>query len=181
MTMHDFIPLSDLGPRICILGPSNSGKSTLAQAIGSRLACQVTHLDQLFHLPNTFWQERAENDFLTLHDEVIQTDRWVLDGNYHRCLKTRLDRATGLILLDISLPVMLKRYFYRTLFEHNRIGGVLNENQNDRISKQMLKYLVVTTPQKRVQNRQVFESSSMPKIFLSSPSKVRACWQAWSL
>ncbi|EHP4521189.1 AAA family ATPase, partial [Salmonella enterica] len=163
--MDGFIPLSDLGPRICILGPSNSGKSTLAEAISNKLSCPVTHLDQLFHFPNTLWQERPENEFLRLHNEAIQNDRWVIDGNYNRCLKTRLGRATGLILLDISLPVMLKRYFYRTLLQHDRVGGVLSENQKDRISKEMLKYLVFTTPKKREQNRKIFDKCSIPKVF----------------
>jgi len=62
------IPLSNLGPRICILGPSNSGKSTLAKAIGNKKSSQVFHLDQLFHLPNILWQERSEDDFLRLHN-----------------------------------------------------------------------------------------------------------------
>lgn len=45
--------LSDLGDRICILGPSNSGKSTLADAIARKRGLTPIHLDLLFHLPNT--------------------------------------------------------------------------------------------------------------------------------
>ncbi|UIE43486.1 hypothetical protein KOJCDNHJ_01371 [Xanthomonas citri pv. punicae] len=52
--------LDDLGPRICILGPSNSGKSTLAQAIAQARGCVPVHLDQLHHLPNTAWIPRPD-------------------------------------------------------------------------------------------------------------------------
>ena len=45
--------LDDLGPRICIMGPSNSGKSTLADAIARACDLPVVHLDQLHHLPGT--------------------------------------------------------------------------------------------------------------------------------
>jgi adenylate kinase family enzyme len=50
--------LSDLGDRIVILGPSNSGKSTLADAIARKRGLQAVHLDLLFHLPNTDWEQR---------------------------------------------------------------------------------------------------------------------------
>ncbi|CEJ49256.1 conserved hypothetical protein [Xanthomonas citri pv. bilvae] len=59
--------LDDLGPRICILGPSNSGKSTLAQARG----CVPVHLDRLHHLPNTAWIPRPRQDFMALHCAAI--------------------------------------------------------------------------------------------------------------
>ena len=115
------IPLSmnldTLGPRICILGPSNSGKSTLADAIAAKQGLEPIHLDRLYHLPHTDWQPRPAGEFLTLHDAAIAGERWVMDGNYSSCLPQRLARATGLILLDLSTPLSLWRYARRTWFE----------------------------------------------------------------
>jgi len=102
--------LDALGERICILGPSNSGKSTLATAIARRRGLPAVHLDQLFHLPRTDWQPRPEAEFLALHDQAIRQPRWVMDGNYTRCLGRRLERATGLVLLDVPMAVSLLRY-----------------------------------------------------------------------
>lgn len=48
--------LDDLGPRICIIGPSNSGKSTLATAIARARGLNAIHLDQLYHRPDTDWE-----------------------------------------------------------------------------------------------------------------------------
>jgi adenylate kinase family enzyme len=90
--------LSELGERICILGPSNSGKSTLADAIGRKRGLKVVHLDQLHHLPNTDWKMRPAREFLALHDEAIAGDQWVIDGNYSKCFPQRFQRATGIIL-----------------------------------------------------------------------------------
>lgn len=179
--MKNVILLSDLGSRICILGPSNSGKSTLAEAIGKKLSYPVIHLDQVYHLPNTFWRCRSEHDFLMMHDQLIQDEQWIIDGNYTRYLNMRVEKATGLILLDISLPIMLKRYFYRTLFQHNRVGGVVPKNQKDRISMEMLKYLIFSTHKKRKQYQDIFDHCSIPKIFLASPAQIQACWKNWSL
>lgn len=103
-------PLDELGERICILGPSNSGKSTLATAIARRRGLPAVHLDQLFHLPRTDWQPRPEAEFPALHDQAIRQPRWVMDGNYTRCLGRRLERATGLVLLDVPMAVSLLRY-----------------------------------------------------------------------
>ena len=52
--------IDDLGPRVCIMGPSNSGKSTLAEAIARARGLPAIHLDQLYHLPDTDWQPRPE-------------------------------------------------------------------------------------------------------------------------
>ena len=122
MIPDTFLPLTDLGPRLCILGPSNSGKSTLALANAEKTDSPVVHLDQLFHQPGTRWQERPEAEFLALHESAVQQERWVMEGNYTRYLGSRLARATGLIMLDISMPVMLRRYFYRTLIQKDRAG-----------------------------------------------------------
>ncbi len=181
MTTDTFLPLTALGPRICILGPSNSGKSTLALALGDKIASPVVHLDRLFHRPETRWQARPETEFLALHEAALQQDRWVMEGNYTRCLDTRLARATGLIMLDISMPVMLRRYFYRTLIQKDRAGNVLAAGQRDRLSKEMLNYLLRVTPGKRVQNRVLYGECTLPKVFLASPAQVAACRQQWQL
>lgn len=78
--------LSELGTRICVLGPSNSGKSTLAAAIGRKLGIEVVHLDQLHHVPSSDWQPRPANEFLALHDEAINREQWVMEGNYSSCM-----------------------------------------------------------------------------------------------
>lgn len=171
--MNDPRPIHDLGPRICVLGPSNSGKSTLAKKLADKLSSPVIHLDQLFHFPNSAWQPRPQDEFLSLHEQAISGDHWIIEGNYHRCLESRLARATGLIVLDVSFPVMMQRYFYRTLFQRERLGGVLTPGQRDRLSGEMLSYLIFKTAEKRKQNRNIFDQCPLPKIYLSSPAQVK--------
>ena len=89
------LPLSALGQRIIILGPSNSGKSTLAVSIARKQAMIAVHLDQLRHIPNTNWQERPDADFAQLHNAAIQKDSWVMDGNYSSLMPQRVEREIG--------------------------------------------------------------------------------------
>lgn len=171
--------LSELGDRICILGPSNSGKSTLADAIGRKRNLEVVHLDLLFHLPNTDWEQRPRTEFIALHDAAIAGERWVMDGNYSIGMPQRLQRATGLILLDISTPASLLRYFRRTLFEKERRGGL--EGGRDSIKWDMIHHIAVTTPRNRERYRAMFAELDLPKLQLSSLRAIKRCFREWDL
>jgi len=171
--------LSDFGDRICILGPSNSGKSTLANAIARKRGLEAVHLDQLFHLPNTDWEQRPRNEFIALHDAAIAGERWVMDGNYSFCMPQRLRRATGLILLDISTASSLQRYFRRTLFEKDRLGAL--EGGRDSVKWDMIHHIAVTTPRNRKKYQSMFEELDLPKLQLTSVRAIKQCFLAWGL
>ncbi|MBC8951368.1 AAA family ATPase [Xenorhabdus sp. PB62.4] len=172
--------LSDLGNRICIIGPSNSGKSTFAHAISRKCDLKVIHLDLLFHLPNTDWQERPVDEFISLHDRAIQKESWVIDGNYGRCLPQRLSRATGVILLDVSTPSSLLRYANRTLFQRNRRYGALEGNK-DTIKWKMIHHISVVIPKSRKRYAVLFKQLTIPKIKLSSIKEIKKQFDEWEL
>lgn len=171
--------LSELGERICILGPSNSGKSTLAEAIARKRDLKAIHLDQLYHLPNTNWQMRPVGEFLALHDEAIAIDRWVIDGNYSKCFPQRFQRATGIILLDISTVASLFRYVRRIVFDGTRIGAL--EGGLDSIKFAMLHHIAVVTPRNRRRYADVYRQLRVPKVYLPSVGAINACYQDWGL
>jgi hypothetical protein len=136
--------LEELGERICFLGPSNSGKSTLAAAIARKRGLRAVHLDQLHHLPYTDWEVRPSHEFVALHDEAIANDRWVMDGNYSKLFPKRFERATGVILMDISTSASLFRYVRRTLFYGRRLGAL--DGGQDSVKFAMLHHIGVVTP-----------------------------------
>jgi adenylate kinase family enzyme len=171
--------LSQLGERICVMGPSNSGKSTLADAIARKLALRAIHLDQLYHLPNTNWQVRPEEQFLALHDEAISGARWVIDGNYSKCLPQRLQCATGMIILDVSTGASLFRYVRRTISDPRRIGAL--EGGQDSIKMGMLHHILMVTPANRKRYADLFQQLSLPKVYLPSIRAIKACYRDWGL
>jgi adenylate kinase family enzyme len=156
--------LDDLGRRICVLGPSNSGKSTLAAAIGRARSLPVIHLDQHRHLPGTQWVERPDSEFERMHDQAVDADEWVIEGNYSRWLPGRLRRATGLVLLDASTAASIVRYFRRTLFEPDRVGSL--DGTRDRVRVEMIRFILGPTRKSRLRYRQVFDEFDRPKVFL---------------
>lgn len=177
--MNISLSLEQLGPRICVMGPSNSGKSTLAEAIARKQRLPLIHLDQLHHLPDTRWVPREPAVFYRLHDEAIRQEKWVMDGNYTKCLRPRLERATGLILLDVAVPTALLRYIRRCYSSTSRIGG-LNSGKEP-VTWEMLKYITLTAPENRLRHRQLFEQLTLPKVMLASRRDINACYQHWDL
>lgn len=171
--------LDDFGPRICILGPSNSGKSTLAEAIAHARGLPPIHLDQLYHLPNTDWQPRPVAKFVALHDQAIQDSRWVIDGNYSKTLPQRLERATGFILLDVSTTISLVRYFRRSWFERERLGAL--EGCQDSVKWSMIHHIAVTTRANRKRYDEMFARVSVPKVMLRTPRELAAFYRETGL
>lgn len=168
--------LDDLGPRIIILGPSNSGKSTLAEAISRARGLEAIHLDQLHHQPGTDWVQRPYEEFVRLHAEAIAGERWAMDGNYSRLLPARLERATGVIRLELPTLVSLYRYARRSWFERGRVGGL--EGGRDSVKWLMIHHIAVTTRRNRERDRLAFEGFDLPKIRLATPAALNEFYRA---
>lgn len=173
------LTLGDLGPRICILGPSNSGKSTLATAIERARGLPAIHLDQLYHLPATDWEPRPIEEFLALHNEAIQAPAWVMDGSYLRTLPQRLARATGVIRLEASTPVSLFRYLRRAWFEHERNGALAGGD--DSVKWAMIRHIALTTRRNRERDLEAFRRIDLPKIRLPTRRSIADFYRAEAL
>jgi adenylate kinase family enzyme len=171
--------LDELGKRICILGPSNSGKSTLADAIARKRGWPAIHLDQLHHMPNTDWKPRPLDEFLALHDQAIAGDQWIMDGNYSVCMPQRFRRATGIILLDISTLASLFRYLRRTLFDQDRAGAL--EGGRESLKWTMIHHIAVVTPKNRRRYADIYRQLQLPKICLPSARAIDHCYRQWQL
>lgn len=162
--------LDELGPRICIMGPSNSGKSTLADSIARTQGLEAIHLDQLHHLPHTDWVPRPAGEFAKLHDAAIMGSRWVIEGNYSRLLPQRLKRATGFILLDVATSISLYRYIRRCWFERDRRGGL--EGGQDSVKWDMIRHIIITTRANRRGYQHMFVDILLPKVQFNSTKEL---------
>ena len=171
--------LDDLGPRICILGPSNSGKSTLAMAIARSRGLRPVHLDQLRYLPNTDWVARSEAEFIALHDQAIRGERWAIDGNYSSCMARRLERATGVILLDTPVFTSLFRYLRRSWFERTRHGGL--DGGSDSVKWIMLHHIAAVSPANRKRYRAMADGLELPTIRLLTTRDLAAFYRSEGL
>ena len=174
------LDISDLGPRIMVCGPSNSGKSTLARAIGWKLDRPAIHMDLLYHLPNTNWEPRPKDEFVALHDAAIASESWVIDGNYFGTIAQRLARATGIVLLGSEPWRAAARNVRRTLFETRRRAGQL-EGNIDKLNWGFFHFIIFEQPKKRERDRAILRGSGLPIVELASMRELRALYRDWDL
>lgn len=94
-----------LGQKIIVIGRSGSGKSSLSKKLRD-----VTGLP-LFHLDNIWWQSDkshiSREEFDQKLDEILLTDRWMIDGDYSRTYEMRFQACDTIIFLDYPIDVCM--------------------------------------------------------------------------
>ncbi|MGD1873133.1 MAG: NACHT domain-containing protein [Mastigocoleus sp.] len=98
--------------RICVIGTSGSGKTTFARQISQKLTIPHIELDYLYWEPN--WVEVSKETFRQRVAESIQTQTWVIDGNYSKVRDIIWKRADTVVWLDYSFPLVMSRIIKRT-------------------------------------------------------------------
>lgn len=99
--------------RYVVIGTSGSGKTTLARQIAERLGIPHIELDALHWEPE--WTEAPLAVMRERVEIAIAAPDWALDGNYSKVRDVIWSRATHLIWLDYSFPLVFWRIFSRTL------------------------------------------------------------------
>ena len=92
--------------RIIVIGSPGAGKSTFARKLRDKTGLPLFYLDMLFHRPDRTTVTREEFDQKL--KEILQTDNWIIDGNYQRTLPLRFEACTDVFLLDFPLGMCLE-------------------------------------------------------------------------
>lgn len=172
-------PLENLGQRICIIGPSNSGKSTLAQSIAAKKSIPCLHLDQIAHQAQTNWERRPEKAFIKDHNRFISQDHWVVDGNYSICMKQRFDRADVVIWIDPPLMGCLFRYLIRSFQNLPDRPGKL-EGAKKEFGWGLVKYTMFNYPKNKLKYRRLLEEyNNLPVIYIRSIKELNKIYGLW--
>ena len=104
--------------KISILGAPGSGKSTLAEILSKELDLPVIHLDSINYKPNWVQVNKEERDKIII--AKANEEKWIIDGNYNKTLKYRLDKSDLVIWLDYSTFAHFKGVLKRVIKNHNK-------------------------------------------------------------
>lgn len=127
--------------KIVIIGSPGAGKSTFAQALGKILDIEVLHLDRYFWSPN--WKKYPRQTRITIQQELVGKDRWIIEGTYLGSSDDRLNAADTIIFLDTPWYVCLRQVFQRHFISQTSFRSDIPDGCTDRLSiLSILKVLV---------------------------------------
>ncbi len=124
--------------KIALIGSSGSGKSTLARRLGEVTGLPVYHLDVLHWKPN--WELTSRDEQSRIQKELVQKDKWIIDGNYGGTLDIRLDAADTIIFLDFSRLRCLYRVIKRGVKYRNKERPDMRKGNKERIDLAFYKW-----------------------------------------
>jgi adenylate kinase family enzyme len=104
--------------RICVIGVTGSGKTTLAGRLANQLGLPLIELDALFWDPD--WTPVDPDVFRSRVAEAAASEAWVADGNYSRARDILWPRADTLVWLDLPFHVAFARLLRRTFVRRLR-------------------------------------------------------------
>ncbi|HEX4143857.1 MAG TPA: hypothetical protein VHY91_10015 [Pirellulales bacterium] len=113
--------------RVVVVGTSGAGKSTFARTLAARLDCPHVELD-LIHWQSG-WVERERPEFRAKVSQAIAVPKWIVDGNYVHARDLIWNRATTIIWLNYSFPIIFWRALSRTVRRIVRRETILNGNR----------------------------------------------------
>ncbi len=161
-----------LGKRILIIGSGGAGKSTLAVQLGGLLGLPVVHLDAEFWHPG--WVKTPDEEWHCRVSELVQADRWLMDGNYGSSLALRLEAADTVIFLDYPWPVCLWRVLKRVTGSYGRTRPDMAPDCPERFDLSFLKWIVWDFPRRsraKLLERLAEGSDGKQVIVLRSPKE----------
>ena len=159
--------------RIAIIGSCGAGKSTLAKSLGHKLVLPVIHLDSYYWRSN--WAETPKNDWIVIHQKLLQGDRWIIDGNYGSTMDIRLEAADTIIWLDFPRNLCLWRIIQRYLQYRDNVRDDMAAGCRERLTWEFLLY-VYNFPRKRrpvIRSRLNKHQNSKEIIILKNPQQVK--------
>ena len=159
--------------RISIIGGSGSGKSTLANILSKELDIPAIHLDSINYKPN--WVEINKDERDAIISSKANEQRWIIDGNYNKTLKERLEKADLIIWLDYSSFTHIKGVIKRIIKNYDKekpdIPGC-----KERLNFTFLKYVLTYNKKKRPKVLEILKDIPIEKVLIFKKQKDLNSW-----
>ncbi|MGN1114490.1 MAG: adenylate kinase [Oscillospiraceae bacterium] len=92
--------------KILVIGCPGSGKSTFARHLRDITGLPLYYLDMIWHKADK--SNITESEFDCKLSRILSKDKWIIDGNYKRTLKARLEKCDMVLWLDYPTELCLQ-------------------------------------------------------------------------
>ncbi len=119
--------------KVLVIGCPGAGKSTFAKKLSKKLALPLYHLDNIWFRPDGTHIERDEFDRKL--SELLAHEKWIIDGNYQRTLRKRIEAADTVYLLDIPTEVCIEGIKARRGKKRDDIPFICEKNDEEFLTR----------------------------------------------
>lgn len=110
--------------RILVIGCSGGGKSTLSKKLAHKFALNLISIDRdVRWLPG--WKERDKREQRARLSELIQEDRWIMDGSGASTFDIRLPRADLILWVRVPRHLALFGLARRVLRHYGKVRPMM--------------------------------------------------------
>ncbi|EGT3616044.1 DNA topology modulation protein [Clostridium perfringens] len=150
--------------KIIVIGCGGSGKSTLSKELSRKLDIPVTHLDQIYWCGN--WEHVSNERFDNLLLEVLEREKWIIDGNFNRTLPLRIEKCDTVIYLDFSRITCLYGAFKRVICNYGHTRDDMGGNCPERFDFEFFKWIWNFNKQNRSKYINILNNLESKKVYI---------------
>jgi len=127
--------------RVLIIGCPGGGKTTFANALGAKLGIPVRHLDRYFWREG--WTPTPQDEFRKIQNELMQEERWIIDGNFTKSIGNRITVADTIILFDFPKMINIWRTLKRFLRHFGTVRPDMGGGNKETLKWVHVKYILM--------------------------------------
>ncbi|MDE5875833.1 MAG: hypothetical protein K2M10_06005 [Muribaculaceae bacterium] len=92
--------------KVLIIGCPGAGKSTFGRKLAAKTGLPLFYLDMIWHKPDR--TTVSFDEFDERLEQILESNQWIIDGNYKRTLSWRLMYADTVFYFDLPVELCLQ-------------------------------------------------------------------------